>query len=917
MCRLVYGYCGQVVDISNFCLQVRVRGNAAPDAPVLAVAGRLVPSGDYALGDAVFRWMETARRSVLAERPESLPFAPLDLGQPVRSGLYVPIVMGSELLGVITLQSAQAGAFSGEDERFLVSAAAHAALGLHTAQLYRREQERASQLVAIAMVSRKVAAIMDLKTLFADTVRLVQDTFGYYHVSIFSVESERQQMTFQASSSPIIQERGTEVPWGQGLIGHVASTGESLLVNDVQHDARYLPDASLEETRAEAAVPLKVEDRILGVLDVQCNRVGALEEDDLVALLALADQIAIAIEDSRLYEEQQELAWVSTALLQVAQAVGELSTPEEVLDTIIRLTPMLTGVERCIVFLWSEEEGGFVAVKSAGLTRDQVTSLHAQTFAAGAIPVLDRVQSQGQSMTCAAAEFECFLPPAISDEPSTGHVLALPVRSKGQTIGVLVAEDLGADAKMTTHRQTMLTSIANQTALALENARLYTAEREEAWVSTALLQVANLIGTHTDLDQAIASVLRLAPILVGIQWCALWLWDEERRVFYGLTTYALSEELTQALAQHEALPAAIPLLQQIAARQADGQEMRPITTLDPLGEGLLPAALADKLGDSPLTALPLHIQERLLGVLMVAHPEKGKRIAERRMNILDGIAHQIALAIEASQFYQQALRQQRSEREMELARGIQESFLPECCPQLPGWQFAMEWRAARGVGGDFYDLITLSPTHLGLLIADVSDKGVAAALYMALSRTVMRIVAQDTLDPADTLKRVNRILMEDSRSGMFVSMFYAILDLESGLLRYARAGHNPPLVLRAADRSLVRLAPPGVVLGILDEPVIAPDQLQLAPGDALVLYTDGVTEAEDGDHNEFGEERLQEVLLQAPDQAAQIDAETLVERIDAAVRTFTGERPQFDDLTLLAVVRERTAEGASASNEDN
>ena len=900
MCRLVYGYCGQVVDISNFCLQVRDPRTHALDIAVLAIDGRLLSPKDYAVGDGVLRWMETARRPVLAASLDSLPFAPLNLGQPARSGLYVPIVMGDELLGVIALQSPQSNAFSAEDERFLVLAASHAALGLHTAQLYLREQGRASQLVAISQVSRKVAAILDLKTLLADTVKLVQETFGYYHVSILTVESERQQVTFRASSSTRIQERGIEVLWGQGIIGHVATTGQSLLVNDVRSDVRYLSDTGLEETRAELAVPLKVEERILGVLDVQCNRVGALSEEDMFILLTLADQIAIAIEDSRLYEEQQELAWVSTALLQMAQAVGELSTPEEVLDTTIRLTPMLTGVEHCVVFLWSEEETGFVAVKSAGLTPKQMAALQGQVFATGSMPVLDLVRRQGQSITCVASEFECFLPSTTLDASNPAHVIALPLRSQGQTIGVLVAQDASVDQHLTAHRQTMLTSIANQTALALENARLYTAEREEAWVSTALLQVANIISTHTDLDQAISSVLRLAPILVGIQWCALWLWDEEKHAFHSPQTYGLPEETAMAFAQPEAQAEAIPLLQQIAVQQGNAANMHSITTLDPVGEGLLPASIAERLGANSLTALPLHIQERLLGVLLVAHPEKGKHIAERRMSILDGIAHQIALAIEASQFYQQAVRQQRLEREMELARGIQESFLPECCPTVPGWQFSVEWRAARGVGGDFYDLIPLDAQHLGLLIADVSDKGVAAALYMALSRTVVRIVAKDTLDPAETLKHVNRILLEDSRSGMFVSMFYAVLELGSGQLTYARAGHNPPLVVRAADRSLMRLSPPGVVLGILEEPTIDPGQVQLTPGDALVLYTDGVTEAEDGENNEFGEERLQEVLRSAPNLAA----EALVLRISAAVRAFTGERPQFDDLTLMAVVRE-------------
>jgi sigma-B regulation protein RsbU (phosphoserine phosphatase) len=271
------------------------------------------------------------------------------------------------------------------------------------------------------------------------------------------------------------------------------------------------------------------------------------------------------------------------------------------------------------------------------------------------------------------------------------------------------------------------------------------------------------------------------------------------------------------------------------------------------------------------------------------------------MNILLGIASQTALAIEADQLYQQTVRQELVQREIELARGIQESFLPECCPQIPGWQIATAWHAARGIGGDSYDFIRPDSKHLGLVITDVSGKGVGAALYMALSRTAIRTAALGISSPAETLRRANRILMEDSRSGMFVSVFYGLLDLESGLLTYARAGHNPPLLVRAADRSVSSLAASGVVLGILDNPEIAEESAWLAPGDTLVAYTDGVTEAVDEENQEFGEERLKQILAQATEHSAS----SLIDLIQAAVRVFTGEREQFDDMTLVVAKREK------------
>ena len=185
------------------------------------------------------------------------------------------------------------------------------------------------------------------------------------------------------------------------------------------------------------------------------------------------------------------------------------------------------------------------------------------------------------------------------------------------------------------------------------------------------------------------------------------------------------------------------------------------------------------------------------------------------------------------------------------------------------------------------------------MIGDVSDKGIAAALYMALSRAVVRAAALGMLGPAETLTRANRILMEDSRSGMFISLFYGILDTRSGLMHYARAGHNPPLVLRAGDNSLLALESAGTVLGIVGDPHIAQETVELAPGDLLVMYTDGVTEAINELDEEFGEERLRQIITHT----TELSAQAIVERINAAVRIFCGEREQFDDFTVVVVKR--------------
>ncbi len=267
------------------------------------------------------------------------------------------------------------------------------------------------------------------------------------------------------------------------------------------------------------------------------------------------------------------------------------------------------------------------------------------------------------------------------------------------------------------------------------------------------------------------------------------------------------------------------------------------------------------------------------------------------MDVAQGIANQAAIAVESAQLYREMAAKERMDRELQVARQIQASFLPDSCPAIPGWQVAADWRSARQVGGDFYDFIELPGGRWGLVIADVSDKGVPAALFMALSRTLIRAAAADGHGPAEVLEHANRVMLADTRSEMFVTAFYAVLDPQRNVLTYANAGHNPPLLVRGNSGKLLRLHDHGIVLGIVEDVHLADNLVDLAPGDVLVLYTDGVTDAINDQEQEFGEERLAEIVQQS----AGRPAADIVAAINAAVAGFVGDTPVFDDYTLVVL----------------
>jgi sigma-B regulation protein RsbU (phosphoserine phosphatase) len=248
-------------------------------------------------------------------------------------------------------------------------------------------------------------------------------------------------------------------------------------------------------------------------------------------------------------------------------------------------------------------------------------------------------------------------------------------------------------------------------------------------------------------------------------------------------------------------------------------------------------------------------------------------------------------------------------RDLELAWQIQAGLLPDRLPEIPGWQFAATLKPSRQTSGDFYDWIPLPEGQLGLLVADVADKGMGAALYMALSRTLIRTYApQYHLQPERVLAAANQRLLADANIGVFVTVFYGVLDPATGTLAYCNAGHNAPYLLRAGGDGLVQaLSPTGMALGMSRGGRWAQSTVQIARGDTLVLYSDGITEAQDAEKAFFGDERLVEVAQarSSPSGAQSASAEAVQAALLAEFDEFLGDAPQPDDITLMVLVRDR------------
>ena len=300
---------------------------------------------------------------------------------------------------------------------------------------------------------------------------------------------------------------------------------------------------------------------------------------------------------------------------------------------------------------------------------------------------------------------------------------------------------------------------------------------------------------------------------------------------------------------------------------------------------------------------PLTYAGQNLGVLAVARSGKSEPFGAHHFSTFLPLAEQSAFSLFDAFLHNEATEKKQMEKDLQIANEVQRILLPTESPKIDGFELAGTNLPARYVSGDYFDYIPLDADRCGVAIADVSGKGIPAALLMAMVRTALRLLSGENQSPSEVLKRLNAQLYPDIKEDMFISMAYVVLDRRSTEIRLVRAGHDAPLIYRAKDGSVSKVSPPGMAVGIDSggafNRVTNDFSLVLEPGDCLILYTDGVTEALDQDGEEFGlEAMIRSIQASAPEGAAGI-----VQRVTSDVRAFIGEQAPYDDITLITIFK--------------
>jgi sigma-B regulation protein RsbU (phosphoserine phosphatase) len=851
------------------------------------------------MGQGIIGYVAQSGEEALVDDVSSDPrYRPIDGLPETQSEVSLPIRIEGRALGVLDIQSDKPHAFHPNDLLVLRALADNIALAVEGADLYSSLERRAEHLAAVAEVSRSINNILDLRALLQSVARMIRKRFGFPYVHLFTVHHNRRQIQYEAGSgarSEELQGYVLDLDDGDGLISWVARRGKTLLANDVTKESRYRPSPfPPANTRSELVVPLIFNRKVVGILDIQSDRLKAFSSDDRRVLEALSDSIAAAIHNATLYNTEQWRRQTSESLREVAGLLSANASLEQVLDSI--LTELERNLPSDISALWLLDEDDIQLAAIHGAPAEQVISARYETAETSAWltqallarqPFVRRPDDPYSPSACAA------------DYEPDHSTIAAPLRIGDQAVGILTLTH-HTPGRYGSEAVAMVTTFASYAAVAIENTRLYDSAQEQAYASAALLQVAQAAASLSDLNEILETIVRVLPILVGVERALIYRWEPSHDLLIPTQEYNLPEESHPALWKGLA-PDEFPLLKAAmesgAAVVSNESYMEPEDwpKITPPPEEDRSAILAAE--DRLLMAFPLSVKTEVYGVLLLEEAIGGRRFRSRRIEILNGVAQQAALAIQNDRFEMEMRARERLETEVKLARQIQKSFIPETLPSPSGWDISARWRTARQVGGDFFDVFQLPSGKLGIFIADVADKGMPAALFMALTRTLMRAAVGESASPADALRRVNRLLYPDSQQGMFVTAVYGVLDPSNGRFTYANAGHNPPLLLDAGEIS--RLTRTGMALGVLEDPGMEQAEVSLHAGDTLLLYTDGVTEAFSPDMRLFGEARLLEIVRAT----ARDSAGALLDSIEGAVDEFMESHMPADDLTMIAVKR--------------
>ena len=404
----------------------------------------------------------------------------------------------------------------------------------------------------------------------------------------------------------------------------------------------------------------------------------------------------------------------------------------------------------------------------------------------------------------------------------------------------------------------------------------------------SLVEASKILNTTFDLGKLLSLILDLATKNLGAARGTIYLIDDEKKELWS-----------RVLKGKKVVEIRLPVGTGIAGHVA--KTGKTVNVQDARQDQRFYAGIDERSGFRTKTMLcmPMNNREgRMIGVFQIMNKRGGEFVKEDRL-FLEAFSDHAALAIENARLHQSAVEKERVEKEIQIASGIQQRLLPKTIPTVPHYDLAAEASPCKAIGGDFYDVVPLDGNRYALVMADVSGKGIPAALLVSTLHASLRAYIQTYTDLGKLVQKLNTVVYENTTPERFITCFVAVIDSATHRLTYVNAGHNPPYILHQDADDIPELGPSGLPLGMVGNATYEVRSVDLLPGDVVTLYTDGVTEAMNRSSDLYSEERFQKCAVQARG----LTAERIKNELLGDVHKFVAGEPQSDDLTLLIAKR--------------
>ena len=843
---------------------------------------------------------------------------PLLTGEWPKSALFMPLLVEGNVKSIISIQDLdRENAFSTSDVQLLQTLSNAMSVALENGHLFEETQrllseteQRAQELSTVNMVSIALAGELDLNALIQLVGEQIRTVFRADIAFVALLDRENGIINFPYQYG---QQHIDPIQLGEGITSKIIQSGQPLMINRDMDTQRQRMGVKLIGKRARSflGVPIFVGGEPVGVVSVQhSDQEGVFTNDDERLLSTIAANVGIAFKNAHLFQEterafhaEQQAHEQTETLRSVAQALNRSLSLQEVFDLILIEIQKVIPYDSAGIYQVENNRRVFVTGRGFSNLDDLIGVGFEFNEKDDEIGYLISKSLQPLILEDAPEQYPQYFGTGLHAATIIRSYMAVPIVLSQNLIGMITLGREDSSFYKDQHARLAMV-FAAQAAIALNNASLF----DETQKRNSELAIINSV------QEGLASKLDMQAIyeLVGEK-----IRDTFEAQVVSIDTY---DQATQNLHSRYYFEGdrsfSGTAYTSFGFRKYVVENRKPLVINSDMAHWIQEYGNPVNLGTQPKSAIfvPMILGGEAIGVLSLQNNDHENAFMEADLRLLTTLANSMSVALENARLWEQEKRYRKAlERELEIGREIQAGFLPETLPNIEGWEIAASLMSAREVAGDFYDAFQLPNGLIGLVIADVCGKGVGAALFMTLFRSLIRVTANHEyfehaeksslkLPVSERLKHTmnltnNYIAETHENSAMFATLFFGILDPGNGRLTYINGGHEPPLIVRSGVVH-EKLLNTGPAVGAINNPEFEILETQLLAGDVFLAFTDGVPDCINPRGEFYGRERLSDVFHHTNG-----SAHALVRNIESDLRGYIASATQFDDIALLAVRR--------------